>query len=108
MAYLVKVMPRALKDLDAIYLQIGADQSDAALEWYRGLKAAILSLANSPNRCPMTTGSGTFRHLLYGDKRNTYRIIYHVLERQKRVQVVHIRHGARDQFKSASDLRMER
>jgi mRNA-degrading endonuclease RelE of RelBE toxin-antitoxin system len=33
--------------------------------------------------------------LLYGHKPHIYRIIYRVVERHKRVDVVHIRHGAR-------------
>ena len=35
---------------------------------------------------------------LYGNKPHIYRAIYRVLERQKQVDVVHIRHGARDDF----------
>jgi mRNA-degrading endonuclease RelE of RelBE toxin-antitoxin system len=33
--------------------------------------------------------------LLYGRKPHVYRVIYRVLEKQKRVDVLHIRHGAR-------------
>ena len=101
MAYLVRISVRAEVDLAAIYGQIDAEHSDAALKWFRNLQAAISTLQENPNRCPMMMGSGKFWHLLYGDKRNTYRIIYHVLERQKKVQVVHVRHGARDEFKGA-------
>ncbi len=101
MAYLVRISVRAELDLAAIYGQIDAEHSDAALKWFRNLQTAISTLQENPNRCPMTMGNGKFRHLLYGDKRHTYRIIYHVLERQKKVQVVHVRHGARDEFKSA-------
>jgi len=36
--------------------------------------------------------------LLYGNKPHSYRVIYRVLERQKRVEVLHIRHGARRRF----------
>jgi plasmid stabilization system protein ParE len=44
MAYLVKIFPRAERDLARIYTRINADKSDAALKWYRGFRQAILSL----------------------------------------------------------------
>ncbi|MNC96354.1 hypothetical protein D3C83_137090 [compost metagenome] len=80
-------------------MQINAEDSDAALEWYRGFKEAILSLEERPNRCPVTPESGKFRHLLYGNKPHIYRAIYRVLEKQKQVDVLHIRYGARRWFK---------
>jgi toxin ParE1/3/4 len=104
MAYLVNVTSRAERDLAHLYTQINAEYSDAALKWYRGLKEAILSLEEHPNRCPITRKSDKLRHLLYGSKPHIYRVIYHVLEKQKRVEVLHIRHGASRKIKS-SDLK---
>ena len=83
-------MPRAQRDLAGIYDWIGARASDAALAWYRGLKDAILTLRNGPNRCPVTPEDRDLRHLLYGGKPRIYRV----------VDVLHIRHGARQEFKS--------
>ena len=103
MAYLVKITSRAGRDLAHLYEVIHTEQSDAALKWYQGLKNAILSLEEQPNRCPVTRKKDQLRHLLYGDKPHIYRVIYRVLERQKRVEVLHIRHGARRKFK-APDL----
>jgi plasmid stabilization system protein ParE len=54
MAYLVKLTARAERDLVHIYNEINAADSDAALKWYRGLKDAILSLEEQPDRCPVT------------------------------------------------------
>ena len=96
MTYRVKIMPRAQRDLVGIYGRIGADTSDAALAWYRGLRDAIRTLKNTPNRCAATPEDSTIRHLLYGNKPHIYR----VLERQKQVDVLHIRHGARQEFKN--------
>ena len=93
-------MPRAQRDLAGIYDWIGARASDAALAWYRGLKGAILTLRNGPNRCPVTPEDRDLRHLLYGGKPHIYRVIFRVLEKQKQVDVLHIRHGARQEFKS--------
>jgi len=103
MAYLVKITPRAERDLAQLYWQINAEYSDAALEWYGGIKEAILSLEQQPNRCPLTRKTDKLRHLLYGHKPHVYRVIYRVLEKQKQVEVLHIRHGARRKLKP-SDL----
>ena len=103
MAYIVNITARAERDLDHVYGQINAEHSDAALKWYRGLKEAILSLEQHPNRCPVTRKKDALRHLLYGHSPHVYRVIYRVLEKQKLVEVLHIRHGARRKFK-ASDI----
>ena len=98
MAYRVKITSRAKRDLSALYLWINASSSDAALQWYRGLKDAIHTLRKTPNRCPATREDRDLRHLLYGNKPHTYRVIYRVLEKEKQVDILHIRHGARDKF----------
>jgi toxin ParE1/3/4 len=104
MAYLVSITPRARRDLDLLFTDIHAGDSQAALKWYQGLKAAALTLEKLPNRCPSTPENPGLRHLLYGHKPHVYRVIYRVLERQKQVNVLHIRHGARQRFKT-SDLK---
>ena len=98
MAYLVNLTARAERDFAELYEEINAEYSDAALKWYRGFKEAILSLEARPNRCPVTPENNKLRHLLYGNKPHVYRAIYRVLERQKQVEVLHIRHGARRRF----------
>ncbi|HEY3974481.1 MAG TPA: type II toxin-antitoxin system RelE/ParE family toxin [Candidatus Sulfotelmatobacter sp.] len=99
MAYLVRIAARAERDLVGIYEYIRAGESSAALRWYEGLRQAILTLAEHPNRCPVTPESKQFRHLLYGNKPHVYRVIYRILEKPKRVAIVHIRHGARRRFR---------
>ena len=93
-------MPRAKRDLLSIYDWIGAGSSSAALIWYRGLKDSIRSLSNNPDRCPVTPEDSSLRHLLYGHKPHVYRVIYRVIEKSKQVDVLHIRHGARQEFKN--------
>jgi toxin ParE1/3/4 len=83
-----------------LYGDINAEGSSVALRWYRGLKAAVLSLGELPNRCPVTPEAKGLRHLLYGNKPHIYRVIYRVVEEEKRVEVLHIRHGARRTFRS--------
>ena len=101
MAYFVNITPRAERDFASLYREINAEESDAALEWYRGLKEAVLTLEELPNRCPVTSEKAQLRHLLYGNKPHVYRVIFRVVEKQKRVDVLHIRHGARDKFKGS-------
>ena len=48
MAYRVKIMPRAERDLLDLYDQIGAGSSDAARNWYFALKDSIRSLYKLP------------------------------------------------------------
>jgi plasmid stabilization system protein ParE len=103
MAYLVNITSRAERDLAQLYQKINAEHSDAAVKWYRGLREDILSLEENPNRCAVIREKGKLRHLLYGHKPHIYRVIYRVLEKQKHVEVLHIRHGARRKIKS-SDL----
>ena len=91
-------MPRAERDLAALCKQIRADHSVAARRWYQGLKTSLLSLAENPNRCPVTPENNRLRHLLYGHKPHLCRVIYRVLEKRGEVEVLHIRHGARDRL----------
>ena len=103
MAYLVNITSRAERELERLYEEIKAGDSDAALKWYRGLRDAVLSPEERPSRCPVTPENGKLRHLLYGRKPHVYRVIYRVLEQRRHVEVLHIRHGARRKFKT-SDL----
>jgi plasmid stabilization system protein ParE len=103
MEYLVKISPRAERDLFHLFQEINAESSKAAHDWYQGLKQAILSLQTHPNRCPVTRKKGELRHLLYGSRPHVYRVIFRILEKQKHIEVLHIRHGARRKFKE-SDL----
>ena len=103
MAYEVNFTWRAEVDLDLLFLKIDAENSEAALKWYRGLQYAIVSLETRPNRCPFTPESKSYRHLLYGKRADMYRVIFKVFDRTHEVLVVHIRHGAQGLFKG-SDL----
>jgi plasmid stabilization system protein ParE len=103
-AYLVNITARAGHDLAVLYDEIDAGNSDAAHRWYAGLKHAILGLEDHPYSWPATHEAKRLRHILYGRKpHRVYRVIYRVIEKQKIVDVLHIRHGARSQFKT-SDL----
>lgn len=85
MAYLIKIMPRAERDLEGIYAAIDAESSEAALRWFRSLERAVFTLDENPRRCPVTPESKDLRHLLYGNKPHVYRIIYRIVEPRKEV-----------------------
>jgi plasmid stabilization system protein ParE len=101
MAYVVKIAARAERDLALLFEAINAEESDTALTWYKGLKRAILSLGEMPDRCPITRGKDQLRQLLYGRRPHVYRAIFRVFERRKQVEALHIRHGARRDFKAS-------
>jgi len=100
MAYVVRITPRARRDLANLFKEIHAGESETAWTWYQGLKDAALTLERLPGRSAATPENARLRHLLYGRKPHSYRIIYRVLEKEKQVNVLHIRHGARQRFKS--------
>jgi plasmid stabilization system protein ParE len=95
MRYLVRLTDRALWDLEAIYRFIEAGSSDVAFAWFNGLAEAIYSLERFPERGSAIPEDKKLRHLLFGKKPSTYRIIYAVDKRNKAVNVLHIRHSAR-------------
>jgi plasmid stabilization system protein ParE len=62
------------------------------------LERALFTLEENPTRSPVTPENPQCRHLLYGKKPNVYRVIYRVLEQGKDVEILHIRHDARQPF----------
>jgi toxin ParE1/3/4 len=98
MAYRVKITRRAQQDLEDIFDRIAATTSDAANAWYLGLRQAIRTLRAAPGRCPLTPENKDLRNLLYGHRPHVYRVVYRILEKQKQVEVLHIRHVARAGF----------
>ena len=101
MPFLVKLLPRAQRDLEAIYNFIEGSSSVAAHRWFNGLADAIASLENSPERNPRTTENPELRHLLYGHNPHIYRVIYSVDKSRDQVSIIHVRHGARNAFESS-------
>jgi toxin ParE1/3/4 len=103
MAYRVDITERAERDFARLYEVIEAEHSGTARRWYAGLKEAILGLELLPHRCPVIRKKGQIRQLLYGTRFRVYLVLYRILEKQKLVEVLHIRHGARQRF-APSDL----
>ena len=95
MQYLVSLTDRALRDMELVYEFVRADSSEKAFAWFNDLAEAIYSLERYPDRGAVAPESKKLRHLLFGKKPTTYRIIYTVDKRHAAVSILHIRHGAR-------------
>ena len=100
MAYLVRTSAQAERDLEAIYRFIQADTSDHAATWFNGLRAAIQTLGEMPQRLPAIREDPGTRHLLYGNKPHAYRAIYRIDESKKVVNILNVRHGARGAYRA--------
>lgn len=102
MAYLVELTLRAERDLDYLYQRISTDDSATAARSFNVLERAIYTLERLPRRCPLAPESKKtkrrLRHLLYGAKRDVYRVIFEIDEPRKLVRVLTIRHTAMDKF----------
>jgi toxin ParE1/3/4 len=81
--------------MEAIYEFIDAEASENAFAWFKDLAREIYSLERFPERGAVIPESEKLRHLLFGQKPSTYRIIYAMDKRKNLVSVLHIRHGAR-------------
>ncbi|MEH2027500.1 type II toxin-antitoxin system RelE/ParE family toxin [Nostoc sp.] len=70
---------------------------ERAKQWYQGLLSAIESLSEMPKRCPLARENKYFskeiRQIMYGKSRNSYRIIFTIIE-DSEASTVHIRHAA--------------
>lgn len=107
MAYRVDISRPALEDAEAAYLWMREHSSEKAADWFDGLMDAVLSLEQMPDRCPLAPESREFvievRQLLYGKRRNAYRILFGIAYDQEAdeqvVRVYRIRHGAQRRLK---------
>ena len=99
MVYRVIVTPAAESDLRSAYRYIRSYAPLAAREWIRRARQAARSLTRYPDRCPQAPESASFdqpiRELFFGSgNRGTYRFLFVVLEQEKSVYVLHVRHGS--------------
>ena len=95
MPYLVRLADRALRDMEAIYEFIHAEASENAFAWFNDLAREIYSSERFPERGAVIPENKKLRHLFFGKKGSTYRIIYALDKRHRVVSVLHIRHSAR-------------
>ncbi len=100
MTYEVRVSDKAHGQIQDIYDRLLIEARSAAVEWFNGVLERMNSLAQFPHRCPRAIESrrlsSELRHLVYGDHRRAYRIIFVV--RAERVIILEVRHAARAPF----------
>jgi plasmid stabilization system protein ParE len=100
MNYHIEISSLAQSEADNAFLKLSQITSATrASRWYSGLLQAIESLSQMPKRCPLARENEYFsqeiRQLLYGKGRNSYRILFTILEGQEvsTVRILHIRHS---------------
>jgi hypothetical protein len=76
-------------------------------EWFEELMDSLRSLDKLPHRCPLARearkAKREIRCLLFGKRRNVYRILFEVEDAKRAVWILPIRHAARRDLK-ARDL----
>jgi plasmid stabilization system protein ParE len=82
------------------FIREAKKEPQSAEEWFRALLAAIFSLEEQPERCPLIPERHDFgveiRHLIYF----SHRIIFSVDHHGKYVTVQRIYHGSRKRLKA--------
>jgi plasmid stabilization system protein ParE len=101
MKYRIEISSVAEAEADNACLQLSQMTSpERARRWYSGLLQAIESLSQMPKRCSLARENERFsqeiRQLIYGKGRNSYRVLFTILEGQEvsTVRILHIRHCA--------------
>ena len=101
MNYRIEISSVAEAEADTTFLKMSQVISpDKARRWYEGLLQAIESLSAMPKRCPLARENKYFsqeiRQILYGRGRNSYRILFTIVEGKdvSTVRILHIRHAA--------------
>ena len=110
MKYRIEISSMAEAEADNAFLRLSQVTSPIkASQWYSGLLQAIESLAQMPKRCPLGRENQYFsqeiRQLLYGRGRNSYRILFTILDEQNvsTVRILHIRHASQQTFGEGTD-----
>jgi plasmid stabilization system protein ParE len=103
MDYRIRLTLRAVADAEDAHGWMAEHLSPLqAARWYVGLFDAIESLRSFPHRCPLAPEADAYgepiRQLLYGKRRNAYRILYVV--RGEVVQILRVWHSARQWLKT--------
>ncbi len=101
MNYHIEISSMAEAEADRAFVRLSQVISPIkASQWYSGLIQAIESLSQMPKRCPLARENEYFsqeiRQLLYGRGRNSYRVLFTILEEQDLsiVRILHIRHSS--------------
>jgi plasmid stabilization system protein ParE len=85
MNYRIEISSMAEAEADRAFVRLSQVTSPIkASQWYSRLIQAIESLSQMPKRCPLARENEYFsqeiRQLLYGRGRNSYRVLFTILE----------------------------
>ncbi|MBP7416939.1 MAG: type II toxin-antitoxin system RelE/ParE family toxin [Pyrinomonadaceae bacterium] len=93
MTFEVIITPSAKADIFETNAWLLENHPDTAEKWLWQISQCVTSLSKMPERCPVSDESSAFdvevRHLLCGDKRNVYRILFSIQD--KTVYVLRVR-----------------
>ena len=108
MTYRIEISSVAEAEADSAFMRLSQVTSlDRASQWHSGLLKAIESLSTMPKRCPLAKENEYFsqeiRQFLYGQRRNSYRILFSVLEESSTVRILHVRHSSQPVIGAAPD-----
>jgi plasmid stabilization system protein ParE len=94
--YQVIIQPSAEEGIKEAYYGVSNYSPRNARSWLEGLQQAIFSLEKMPLRCSLAFENNFFaeeiRQLIYGKGKNTYRILFTVIEQT--VHILYVRHSA--------------
>jgi plasmid stabilization system protein ParE len=97
MVYRISIQRRALAEMNSAYRWIEEREPVYAARWLARLHRKIETLTRNPQRCPFAEESEVLgfelRELLFGRRRNVYRILFTV--EGELVSVLSVRHAAR-------------
>ena len=89
--------PEASRNIKAIHEWLKQELPDKADAWFNGVFKAISSLERFPARCALAPEGKDLgrpvRQLLYGKRRQTYRILFAI--RENEVHILAVRHSSR-------------
>jgi plasmid stabilization system protein ParE len=101
MKYRIEISSVAEAETDGAFLTLSQLTSPVkASQWYSGLLEGIESLSVMPNRCSFARENKYFsqeiRQLIYGKGRNSYRILFTILEigEVHTVRILHVRYSS--------------
>ena len=109
MTYQIEISPRAVADIEGIFLWIREDSPEKAYRWVRGCYEIMLTLENFPKRCSLAFESKDLgievRQLLY---QKQFRILFTADcandNLDGMVRIHRVRHGSQNSLDSIAQL----
>jgi plasmid stabilization system protein ParE len=101
MPHEVRLVAHAQAEIDENVAWLLAHLPESAQKWHVGMLEKLLTLQDHPERCPLADEATSLgielRELLFGKRRNTFRILFTI--DGNTVNVLHVRRAFRDALK---------